>query len=78
MKAGEEYAGFVGLAVASCVACEKDVWGGADEDTVAPRHDTVGEGEAIQKNSGVVVAAVIITILQPANAPSVLPFAVEA
>ena len=78
MKAGEEHAGFVGLAVAICVACEKDVWGGADEDAVAPRHDTVGEGKAIEKNSGVVVAAVIITILQPANAPSVLPFAVEA
>ena len=78
VKAGEEHAGFVGFAVAVCVACEKDVWGGADEDTVAPRHDSIGERKAIEKNGRVVVAAVVIAILQPANTPSVLPFAVEA
>ena len=77
-KAAEEHAGFVGLAVAVCVACKQDVRSGADEDAVAPRHHAVGERKAIEKNGGVVVPAVIITILQPADAPPVLPIAVKA
>ena len=77
-KAAEEHAGFVGLAVAVCVACKQDVRSGADEDAVAPRHHAVGERKAIEKNGGVVVVPIAIAILQPADAPAVLAFAVES
>ena len=77
-KAGEQHPRLVSPAVAVRVLRKQDVRRGADEHPVAPRHHAGGESESIQKHRRVVVAAVTVAILQPADAPSGLAFPVEA
>src|SRR5262249_23704909 len=80
-EAGEQYFAHVGLAVAVGVFRVKNIRGGADNHAFAPGDDAVGEIDAFQKNSGLVVNAVVVGVFQKAHnaagfAVAVNPFGV--